>query len=494
MSVLGFDNKLYVEKQSQKIKERIKKLGGRLYLEFGGKLFDDLHASRVLPGFEAETKIKMLSELKDIAEVFVVISAADIKRNKIRGDIGITYGSELMRMIDNIRAYGLLVSNIVITQYEDDAVVNKYIKHLEQQGEKVYTHHSINDYPNDIETIVSKDGYGSNSYIPASRQLVVVTAPGPGSGKLATCLNQLYHEKIKGIEAAYAKFETFPIWNIPLNHPINVAYEAATADLNDVNVLDGYHYDAYGEYAVSYNRDADAFPVVKAILHKIKGKDLYNSPTDMGVNMVGYAITNDKVCSDAAIQEIIRRYYRACVDYKIGNGTKEAVNRLQLLFNKADISVNDRKVVAPAIERGQQVNSPVVAIELNDGKIVTGKESKLLTASSSALLNALKYLTDIDDSIQLISPTVIEPILKLNKHIIKTKKDMMTLEETLVALSITAATCSNSLKAFDALTQLRNCQAHSTYIMSTVDMNILRRLGIMLTCEPRYESEDLFVD
>ena len=412
MNKIGFDNKKYLSLQSEKIEERINSFGGKLYLEFGGKLFDDYHASRVLPGFEPDSKIKMLLKLKDMAEILVVISANDIENNKYRSDLGITYDADVIRLIDIFKSKGLYVSSVVMTMYHPQAAVDAFIKRLNLLGIKVYKHYAIDGYPSDVQKIVSEEGYGKNEYIPTERRLVVVTAPGPGSGKMATCLSQLYHENIRGIKAGYAKFETFPVWSLPLSHPVNAAYEAATADLNDVNMIDPFHLEAYGQLAVNYNRDVEIFPVLNAMFEKILGASPYKSPTDMGVNMAGFCIVDDEACRQASNAEIIRRYYAALCDARTGRIGKDVVSKIELLMSKMGITVEDRKVVMPALEKAEKTGGPAVAIELNDGRIVTGKTGSLIGASAACLLNALKALGGIDDKVELISPTVILPTCK----------------------------------------------------------------------------------
>ncbi len=490
----GFNNQLYVQKQTERILQRIGQFGNKLYLEFGGKLFDDLHAARVLPGFDPNAKVKILQKLKDQAEIIFCINAADIERNKIRADFGITYGQELMRVIDNLRGVGIYVSSIVITQYADQPAAASFRKKLEMHGEKVYFHRHTKGYPADVATIVSEEGYGQNPYIPTTRPLVVVTAPGPGSGKLATCLNQLYHENKHGVRAGYAKFETFPVWNLPLKHPVNVAYEAATADLNDVNMIDYFHLEKYGETTVNYNRDLAAFPVLKTILYRITGEDLYQSPTDMGVNMVGYGITNDEIVCNAAKQEVIRRYYTALCEDRTGNGSREAVEKLELLMKDLDLQPLDRAVVGAALRKSQQTGVPAVAIELPDGTIVAGKQNKLLSATSGAVLNALKAMGDVADPYQLLAPKILEPIMALNKNVLKIKKATLSLEETLITLSIAASVDFNSLRAFNTLPKLRGCQVHSSHLLQNGDLNFLRKLGVNVTMEPKYYSDALYLE
>ena len=485
MNKIGFDNKKYLSLQSEKIQERIDAFGDKLYLEFGGKLFDDYHASRVLPGFEPDSKIKMLLKLKSIAEILVVISANDIVKNKYRSDLGITYDADVIRLIDIFKSKGLYVGSVVMTMYQSQPAVDGFIKRLENLGIKVYKHYAIEGYPSDLAKIVSENGYGRNEYIPTTRRLVIVTAPGPGSGKMATCLSQLYHENLRGVKAGYAKFETFPIWNIPLSHPVNVAYEAATADLNDVNMIDPYHLDAYGTLAVNYNRDVEIFPVVSAMLERILGYSPYKSPTDMGVNMAGNCIVDDEACKTASKNEILRRYYAALCDAKKGRVAKEVVAKLELLMSKSGISVEDRKAVFPALEKAEQTNAPAVAIELNDGRIVTGKTGELLGASAACLLNALKLLGGIEDSVQLISPTIIEPLQYLKvKHMGAVNPRLHT-DEVLMALSICAVNDPKAKKAVAQLDKLKHCEVHSTVMLAHVDERTFKSLGMHLTCEPQ---------
>ncbi|MBR2646027.1 MAG: DUF1846 domain-containing protein [Clostridia bacterium] len=485
MNQIGFDNAKYLSMQSEKIQERIDSFGDKLYLEFGGKLFDDYHASRVLPGFEPDSKIKMLLQLKDIAEILVVISAKDIVKNKYRSDLGITYDADVIRLIDIFKSKGLYVGSVVMTMYQSQPAVDGFIKRLNNLGINVYKHYAIEGYPSDVQKIVSEEGYGKNEYIPTSRRLVVVTAPGPGSGKMATCLSQLYHENLRGVKAGYAKFETFPIWNIPLSHPVNAAYEAATADLNDVNMIDPYHFEAYQTLAVNYNRDVEIFPVVSAMLEKILGYSPYKSPTDMGVNMVGNCIIDDEVCKKASCDEIIRRYYAALCDARTGRIGKDVVAKIELLMRKAGISTADRKAVAPALEKAAKTGAPAVAIELNDGRIVTGKTGALLGASAACLLNALKALGGIDDEIELISPTIIEPMQRLKvKHMGAVNPRLHT-DEVLMAMSICAVTDPKAKLALKQLDKLKNCEIHSSVILSQVDEKTFKTLGLHLTCEPQ---------
>lgn len=492
MQQKGFDNRKYLSLQSEKIQERIALFGDKLYLEFGGKLFDDYHASRVLPGFEPDSKLKMLSKLKDIAEILVVISANDIIKNKYRSDLGITYDSDVLRLIDVFKQQGFYVGGVVMTMYHVQPAVDGFIKRLTSLGISVYKHYAIEGYPSDVERIVSENGYGKNEYIPTTRRLVVVTAPGPGSGKMATCLSQLYHENLRGVKAGYAKFETFPIWNLPLAHPVNIAYEAATADLNDMNMIDPYHLDAYRTLSVNYNRDVEIFPVVSAMLSRILGYSPYQSPTDMGVNMVGFCITDDEACQKAARDEIIRRYYAAQCDAFKGRASKETVSKLEVLMSKSGTVIDNRKTVAAALHKAQLTNQPAVAIELDDGRVITGKTSDLLGASAAALLNALKVLGGIDDDIQLISPTIIEPIQKLKVNHMGALNPRLHTDEILMALSICAVTDEKAKLAIEQIEKLKGCEIHSTVILSHVDEKTFKSLGMHVTCEPKRQTNTLY--
>ncbi|MBP5303404.1 MAG: DUF1846 domain-containing protein [Clostridia bacterium] len=492
MNKIGFDNDCYVKLQSQHIRERIAQFGGKLYLEFGGKLFDDYHASRVLPGFKPDSKLSMLHELKDEAEIIIVVNAGDIEKNKVRGDLGITYDLDVLRLIDAFRGIDLFVGSVVLTRYAEQPAAIQFEQRLKTLGVKVYRHYPIDGYPSNIPLIVSEKGFGKNQYIETSRQLVVITAPGPGSGKMATCLSQLYHEHIRGIKAGYAKFETFPIWNIPLNHPVNLAYEAATADLNDVNMIDPFHLAAYGETTVNYNRDVEIFPVLKATFEQIYGSCPYESPTDMGVNMAGKAIIDDKVCCDAANQEIIRRYYRTLCDQKQGMATEETVYKLDLLMKKAGLSEKDRPVISAAEGIAFINKSPAAAIELHDGYVVTGKTSDLLGACSAMLLNALKRLAGIADDVKLLSPEVLEPIQNLKVGPLGNHNPRLHVEEILLALAVCAATDEKAKNALDQLPKLQNCEMHSSVILSQVDDKVLKKLGIQLTCTPEYQTQKLY--
>ena len=492
MNKIGFDNAKYVQLQSQNIRDRISQFGGKLYLEFGGKLFDDYHASRVLPGFRPDSKVRMLLEMKDDAEIVIAISADDIERNKRRGDLGITYDEDTLRLIDAFRGIGLYVGSVVITHYRSQPAAEMFQKRLETLGVRVYRHYIIPDYPSNVELIVSENGFGKNDYIETERSLVVVTAPGPGSGKMATCLSQLYHEHRRGVNAGYAKFETFPVWNVPLKHPINLAYEAATADLDDINMIDPFHLEAYGETTVNYNRDVEIFPVLNAILTRIFGESAYKSPTDMGVNMAGYCITDDEACREASKQEIIRRYYAAACSLRQGLGTPEEVRKIELIMNSIGLSSDDRPVVAKALEKAEKTGGPAVAIELPDGTIITGKTSSLLGASSACLMNALKYLAGIDKKLLLIAPGVIEPIQHLKVEHLGNHNPRLHTDELLIALSICAVTNPLVELAIDQLDKLRGCEAHSTVILSRVDENLFSKLGVNITYEPRYQAKKLY--
>ena len=489
----GFDNDLYIRLQSEKILERIQKFDNKLYLEFGGKLFDDMHACRVLPGFESDAKCRILMKLKDQSEIIFVISAADLERNKIRADFGIPYGTDVLRLIDKMRGLGLNMNSVVVTQYLGQPAADKFINKLKNHGLKTYIHHKTKGYPTQVDVIVSDEGYGANPYIETSKPLVVVTAPGPGSGKLATCLSQLYHEYKRGVRAGYAKFETFPIWNLPLRHPVNVAYEAATADLGDINMIDPYHLEAYGETTVNYNRDIECFPIVKSILAKITGDEgIYKSPTDMGVNMAGFGIVNDEACRVAARQEILRRYYKTECDYKTGNVGAEAVERIRLLMNENKIELSERRVARCALDRAEACGSAAVAIELEDKTVVTGKSTQLMKACSSAVLNAVKTLSHIADEMLLLSPVVLAPIIQLKKDVLREDKVKLSLGDVLTALSICAATNPIAEKAMDMLVKLRGTDAHSSCILPETDLSIMRKLGVNLTCEPEFGSKDLY--
>jgi len=492
MKRIGFDSAKYIRLQSEHIRERIEQFGGKLYLEFGGKLFDDYHASRVLPGFEPDNKIKMLLELKDQAEVVIAINAHDIEKNKRRGDLGITYDTDVMRLIDVFRDFGLYVGSIALTQYAEQPSAAVFEKRMTSLGLKVYKHYSIPNYPADLKLVVSDAGYGRNEYIETTRSLVVVTGPGPGSGKMATCLSQLYHEHKRGVKAGYAKFETFPIWNLPLKHPVNLAYEAATADLNDVNMIDPFHLEAYGETTVNYNRDVEIFPVLRMIFERIYGECPYKSPTDMGVNMVGNSIVDDEVCCEASRQEIIRRYFKAMLLVRQGLSSGEEVGKIELLMSTLKIEPENRAVVPVALQVFKETAKPAAAIELPDGRIVTGKTTDLFGPVSAAMLNALKALAGIPDEIKLISPAVIGTIQTLKTDYMKSQNPRLHTDEMLVALAISAATDENAMKAMQQLDSLEGCDIHCTVILSSVDDGVFKRLNMNLTCEPTYEKNNLY--
>lgn len=489
---IGFDNDKYLQTQSEHIRQRIEQFDHKLYLEFGGKLFDDYHASRVLPGFAPDSKLRMLMQLSDQAEIIIVISAKDIEKNKVRGDLGITYDSDVLRLMDSFREIGMYVGSVVITQYSGQESAILFKNRLEMLHIKVYIHYNIPGYPSNIPLIVSEEGFGKNEYIETTRPLVIVTAPGPGSGKMATCLSQLYHEHKRGIHAGYAKFETFPIWNLPLKHPVNLAYEAATADLNDVNMIDPFHLEAYGVTTVNYNRDVEIFPVLNTIFEKIYGTSPYNSPTDMGVNMAGNCICNDEVCREASKQEILRRYYEALNGILKGTCAEEQVQTLELLMNQAGVSISDRKVVAAALERAEETGEPAAAMELPDGTIITGKTGNLLGASAALLLNVLKHFAGVKHEIHIISPEAIEPIQTLKVKYLKSKNPRLHTDEVLIALSTSAATNPDARLALRQLSQLNGCQAHTSVMLSDVDINTFKKLGVQLTCEPVYEDGDVY--
>ena len=492
MQKTGFDRAKYFKMQSEKIKERISHFGGKLYLEFGGKLFDDFHASRVLPGFSPDTKVRLLEELRDQAEIIIVINAGDIEKNKVRGDLGITYDLEVLRLIDAFSALGLYVGSVIIAQYSGQRVVDQFRGKLENLGIKSYLHYPIEGYPIDVNHVISDEGFGRNEYVETTRPLVVVTAPGPGSGKMATCLSQLYHENKRGVKAGYAKFETFPIWNLPLTHPVNLAYEAATADLDDVNMIDHYHLAAYGETTVNYNRDIEVFPVLNRMFETIMGESPYKSPTDMGVNMAGFCISDDEVCREAAKQEIIRRYYAGLCQKRQGLADDAMVYKLELLMKQCGISAADRPVVAASLERAEKTCAPAAAIELHDGRIITGKTSPLLGATSAVLLNALKALGGIPKDVHLISPIVIEPIQDLKVNHLGNHNPRLHTDEKLIALTISAATNPTAELAMQQLQKLRGCELHSTVILSQVDDSTLKKLGINVTSEPNYQTKKLY--
>ena len=489
---IGFDNAKYVKMQSEHIRERIASFGGKLYLEFGGKLFDDYHASRVLPGFAPDSKMRMLQQLADQTEIVIAVNAGDIEKKRVRGDLGITYDLEVMRLIDNFRERGLYVGSVVLTRFTGQGAAESFQKHLESQGIPVYRHYPIEGYPSDIAKIVSADGYGRNEYIKTTRSLVVVTGPGSGSGKMATCLSQIYQDHERGLESGYAKFETFPIWNIPLNHPVNVAYEAATADLNDVNMIDPFHLKAYNEVCVNYNRDVETFPVLSAMFKKIYGNCPYQSPTDKGVNMAGNCIVDDECVSAASRQEIIRRYYRAHCDLMRERATEEEVRKIELLMSQLDIEVTERPIVEPARKMAEDTGEPAVAVELADGRIILGHTSKLMGASAAVIMNALKALAGIPKEVDLISPTIIEPIQKLKVGHFGSQNPRLHSDEILIALSICAADEEGPRLALSQLDKLAGCEVHSSVILSAVDEGVFRKLGMNLSCEPYYQTQKLY--
>ena len=491
MGQIGFDNDKYLAMQSAHIRERISKFGGKLYLEFGGKLFDDFHASRVLPGFQPDSKIRMLQQLRDDAEIVIAVNANDIEKNKVRGDLGITYDDDCLRLIDAFRSLGLYVGGVCITQYAGQNAADAFIKRLNTLGVRNYRHYPIAGYPSDVAHIVSDEGFGRNEYIETTHSLIVVTAPGPGSGKMATCLSQLYHEHKHGVSAGYAKFETFPIWNLPLKHPVNLAYEAATADLNDVNMIDPFHLEAYGKTTVNYNRDVEIFPVVNAMFELIAGKSPYRSPTDMGVNMAGNCIIDDDVCREASLNEIVRRYFKCLCDQKASGVVKQERFKLELLMNQAGIALGEREVEKRAHACSDATGGqPAAAIELADGTIVVGKNGPLLGAASSALLNALKKLAGIDQEIDLVSAHAIEPIQTLKTTYLGSKNPRLHTDEILIALSSSVSENEYAAKAMEQIPNLKGCDIHSTVILSSVDADTLKKLGMYLTCDPTYEEDD----
>lgn len=488
---IGFDNDKYLAMQSAHIRERIAQFDNKLYLEFGGKLFDDYHASRVLPGFQPDSKLQMLLQLKDQAEVVIVISAEDIVANKMRGDYGITYDVDVLRLIDAFQGVGLFVGSVCVTKFTDAPEVTAFEQKLNRLGIRTFRHYKIPGYPNDVNHIVSDDGYGKNDYIETERPLVVITAPGPGSGKMAVCLSQLYHEYKRGVKAGYAKFETFPIWNLPLKHPVNLAYEAATADLNDVNMIDPFHLEAYGKTTVNYNRDVEIFPVVNAMFELIAGKSPYRSPTDMGVNMAGNCIIDDEVCREASLNEIVRRYFKCLCDQKASGVVKQERFKLELLMNQAGIALGERAVEKRAHACSDATDGqPAAAIELADGTIVVGKNGPLLGAASSALLNALKKLAGIDQEIDLVSAHAIEPIQTLKTTYLGSKNPRLHTDEILIALSSSVSENEYAAKAMEQIPNLKGCDIHSTVILSSVDADTLKKLGMYLTCDPTYEEDD----
>ncbi|MBO4569930.1 MAG: DUF1846 domain-containing protein [Clostridia bacterium] len=492
--VVGFDNEKYVKLQSEEILKRVNKFSNKLYMEFGGKLFDDLHASRVLPGFNAGVKIDILKQLKDKLEIIFVVSAKHIEKRKVRADYAITYDAEVLRQVDNLRSVGLTVSSIVITLFTGQARAQEFADKLKARGEKVYFHTPTEGYPNNVETIVSDRGYGANPYIPTTKPLVVVTAPGPGSGKLATCLSQLYHEYKRGVKAGYAKFETFPVWNLPLRHPTNVAYEAATADLGDINMIDNFHLEAYGQVAINYNRDLECFPVVQNILTKITGNaKLYQSPTDMGVNKIGFCIKNDKVVRRASEFEIIRRYQKALVDIASGGGSKDIVKRIEILMSQLKISLETRKIITNVRNVANMQDTTIIGLMLEDERCVYGKSKKLLSASSAVVLNALKVMAGIDDSIDLLPSNILTPLCEMKKNVLKVKNGQLSLKETLIALSLSTAVNPLAKRAIEKIPELYGLEAHSSCILSGEEEQTLKKLGINITCEPLFSTSDLYM-
>ena len=489
---IGFDNQKYLDMQSQHIRDRIAEFGDKLYLEFGGKLFDDYHASRVLPGFKPDSKLQMLMQLKDEAEIVIVINAADIEKNKVRGDLGITYDLDVLRLLDIFRGRGLCVNSVVLTRFADQPTAVKFEQRLTENGINVYHHYSIPNYPTDVDLIVSDEGYGKNDYVETTRKLVVITAPGPGSGKMAVCLSQLYHEHKHGVKAGYAKFETFPIWNLPLKHPVNVAYEAATAGLNGVNIIDPFHLEAYGKTTVNYNRDIGIFPVLNTMFELILGESPYKSPTDMGVNMAGNCIIDDEVVSDAANQEIIRRYYSALSNQTKGVGSPDEAYKIGLLMKQNKLQTPDRPVIAPALKKAEETGAPAAAIELDDGTIITGKTTNLLGACSAMLLNALKSLAHIDQDIDILAAEVIEPIQKLKVESFGSNNPRLHTDEILIALAMSAVTNPTAKSAMEQLPKLRDADAHATVTLAETETRILKKLGIRVTTEPVYETERLY--
>lgn len=490
---IGFDNALYMKKQKEHILERIAKFDGKLYLEFGGKLFDDYHAARVLPGFEKDAKIRLLHELRDEAEVVFCISASNIEKTKIRADLGISYEMDLLRQIDSITSMGIHVNSVVITRYSGQPAADLFVRKLNARGIRNYIHRPIEGYPADVDHIVSDEGYGSNPFIETTKPLVVVTAPGPGSGKLATCLSQVYHEHRRGILAGYGKYETFPIWNLPLKHPVNLAYEAATADLQDVNMIDPFHLEAYGIMTVNYNRDVEAFPIVRTILTRITGNDrFYCSPTDMGVNMAGYAIVDDEACREASCQEIIRRYCKGLSDLKQGKEKPETIEKLKMIMQQLGLKKEDRPTVLPALAKRDAAGAPAAAIELPDGRIITGKATPLMSACSGAVLNSIKVMADIPKQVLLISPAILEPVLKLKINLLGSHSSVLKVDDVLTALYICAATNETAARAVEQLPCLRGCELHSTQLLHSGDEGTLRKMGLNLTCEPVFPDKSVY--
>ncbi len=484
----GFDNDKYISLQAEHIRERIELFGGKLYLEFGGKLFDDYHASRVLPGFAPDTKIRMLQSLVDDVEIVIVINANDIERSKVRGDLGITYAEDVLRLMDTFRGMGFMVGSVVITRYTGQPDADAFRKRLTSMGITSYLHYPIAGYPSDLDHIVSDEGYGKNDYIETSRPLVVVTAPGPGSGKMATCLSQLYHESKRGVTAGYAKYETFPIWNLPLTHPVNIAYEAATADLDDDNIIDPFHLEAYGETTVNYNRDVEIYPVLKAMMERISGESPYRSPTDMGVNMAGMAISDDEACRDAAKMEIVRRYFQTAVEVRRSGQGERDLEKIEILMSQAGVTPNYSPARSAALLKEEMTGAPAGAMVLPDGSVVTGKTGNLLGAASALLMNALKGVSGVDDELYVISDDVLEPICHLKTEHLKSQNPRLHSDETLLALSISSVNDPMAERLVDNIDKLRGCDAFFSVIISATDEKLYRTLGINICCEPKYES------
>lgn len=482
--MIGFDNDKYIRIQSEHIKERIAKFKGKLYLELGGKLFDDHHASRVLPGFQPDSKLRMFSQISDQIEIVIVISAEDIERNKVRADLGITYDEDVLRLRNEFIGRGFMVGSVVITHYNGQHAADDYRKRLERMGIKSYVHYLIDGYPHNVQLIASDDGFGKNDYVKTERPMVIITAPGPGSGKMAVCLSQLYNEHKRGVEAGYAKFETFPVWSLPLKHPVNIAYEAATADLNDVNMIDPFHLEAYGKTAINYNRDIEIFPVLNALFEGIYGTSPYKSPTDMGVNMVGFCISDDEVCREASKQEIIRRYYEATNKFANGANNEPEIQKIRLLFNQAKISIDYRRVVKACLDRKAASGHTSAAVELADGTIITGESSPLLGASAALLLNTMKHLAGISHDVKLIPQSMIEPIQKTKVEYLGGNNPRLHSDEVLVALSVLSESDEQCARALATLPQLQGCQVHASVMLSEVDRKIFKKLGTNLTCEP----------
>ena len=492
MAAIGFDNQKYLTIQSQQIKERISQFGGKLYLEFGGKLFDDYHASRVLPGFEPDSKIRMLQQLREDVEIVIAINASDIEKNKMRGDLGIRYDDDVLRLIDIFRGLGLYVGSVVLTQYSGQGAADAFLNRLKTLGIRCFRHYPIPGYPSNVPFIVSEEGLGKNDYIETSHSLIVVTAPGPGSGKMATCLSQLYHEHKRGIQAGYAKFETFPIWNLPLKHPVNLAYEAATADLNDVNMIDPFHLEAYGKTTVNYNRDVEIFPVLNAMFQRIQGASPYKSPTDMGVNMAGFAIVDDAVCQEASRMEILRRYYAGMVDRVRGKCDDDVVRKLEIIMQQAGVTPDICPAVAACLKKAEETAAPAGAMVLPDGRVVTGKNSSLLGPSAALLLNAIKALAGIDKELDLLPSSIIAPISDMKISHLGHRNPRLHSDEVLIALSISAVTNPLAERVLKKLDELQGCDAHFSVIISEEDEKLYKRLGIHVSCEPRYEIKRLY--